>query len=130
MMEKVRFEACDRPRAAAAGPSDDPRHVSAQVKREVWKRDGGQCTFVSEKGKRCESRTRLEFDHVDAIARGGQSTVRGLRLRCRAHNQYAADCTFGAEFMDGKREESQRRAGETKLRAEARAGAPARVAAP
>ena len=27
----------------------------------------------------------------------------GIRLRCRAHNQYAAECTFGPEFMRHKR---------------------------
>ena len=42
-----------------------------------------------------------------------------VRLRCRAHNQYAAECTFGAEFMRHKREEARR------ARAEARAAAAA-----
>ena len=27
----------------------------------------------------------------------------GIRLRCRAHNQYGAECAFGAEFMRRKR---------------------------
>ena len=27
----------------------------------------------------------------------------GIRLRCRAHNQYTAERTFGAEFMRHKR---------------------------
>jgi hypothetical protein len=79
----------------------------------VLERDGGQCTFVSEKGKRCESRSRLEFDHIEAFARGGQATVSGVRLRCRAHNQFAAECTFGSEFMREKRERSQDRAAHT-----------------
>jgi hypothetical protein len=29
--------------------------------------------------------------------------VTGIRLRCRAHNQYAAECAFGTEFMRRKR---------------------------
>jgi hypothetical protein len=29
--------------------------------------------------------------------------VSGIRLRCRAHNQYEAERTFGAEFMRTKR---------------------------
>src|SRR5206468_5374747 len=33
-----------------------------------------------------------------------------IRLRCRAHNQYAAECTFGEEFMRQKREEARRAA--------------------
>ena len=84
-------------------PSANPRHIPAHVKRAVWERDGGQCTFVSEAGRRCAARSRLEFDHVDAVARGGEATVSGIRLRCRAHNQYEAECTFGAEFMRHKR---------------------------
>jgi hypothetical protein len=86
------------------------RYVPAEVRRTVWQRDGGQCTFVSDQGKRCESRTRLEFDHVDPVARGGQASVTRVRLRCRAHNQYAAECAFGTEFMRGKRQEARCRA--------------------
>ena len=37
------------------------------------------------------------------MAHGGESTVANVRLRCRAHNQFAAECEFGDEFMRGKR---------------------------
>ncbi|HEY6865810.1 MAG TPA: HNH endonuclease, partial [Candidatus Eisenbacteria bacterium] len=83
-------------------------HIPAEVKREVWERDRGRCTFVSAAGRRCAARTRLEFDHVEPVARGGQATVSGIRLRCRAHNQYAAECAFGAGFMREKREAGRR----------------------
>jgi len=65
-------------------------------------------------GHRCEARTRLEFDHIEPVARGGQSTVNGVRLTCRAHNQYAAECAFGAGFMSRKREAAQRAAHEAR----------------
>jgi len=71
--------------------------------REVWKRDQGRCAYVSPAGRRCESRWMLEFDHVHEFARGGEATVDNVRLLCRAHNQYLAECTFGAGFMDEKR---------------------------
>ena len=74
----------------------------------MWERDGGRCTFVSDSGRRCPARTRLEFDHADPVARGGEATAERMRLRCRAHNQYAAECTFGTAFMDHKRREAQR----------------------
>jgi hypothetical protein len=64
---------------------------------------------------------RLEFDHVEPVARGGRATVAGIRLRCRAHNQYAAECAFGAGFMSRKREAARRAAEE--MRAHATAGA-------
>src|SRR5206468_4997644 len=97
--------------------SDLPRHVPAHVKRAVWERDGGQCTFTSDTGRRCPARNRLEFDHADPVARGGTATVQRMRLRCRAHNQYAAECTFGAGFMSEKRREAQLAPGRVEARA-------------
>jgi len=76
------------------------------VKRAVWKRDGGQCTFVGDTGHRCEARGDVEFDHVTEAARGGEATVDGLQLRCRGHNQFTAERTFGAWFMKQKRAEA------------------------
>jgi hypothetical protein len=119
-LEKRRFGATPRPRGNPR-PSTDPRHVPAHVRRAVWERDGGQCTFASETGRRCPGRTRLEFDHVEEVARGGQASVAGIRLRCRAHNQYGAECTFGADFMRQKREAARRRAEAQRQEREARA---------
>jgi hypothetical protein len=103
-LEKRKFAATSRPRRGQGRPSTGPRHIPAHVKRTVGARDGGQCTFVSEAGRRCPARTRLEFDHVVPVARGGQATVAGIRLRCRAHNQHSAERTFGTAFMRHKRE--------------------------
>ncbi len=108
-----------RPRASGVGN----RYTPACVRRAVWERDGGRCTFVSELGHRCEARHFLEFDHVVPVARGGTSTVEGLRLRCRAHNQYEADRVFGAGFMCRKRPEGRLEAVETRARS-ALAGEP------
>jgi hypothetical protein len=110
-LEKQKFAKTDRPRAQRK-PANG-RSIPAAVRRVARERDGEQCTFVSEHGRRCDSRTRLEFDHIEAFARGGQATVSGIRLRCRAHNQFAAECTFGPEFMRGKRERSRDRAEHT-----------------
>jgi hypothetical protein len=101
-LERRKFGATRRPRRSEQA-SANPRHIPADVKRTVWERDGGRCTFVSDAGQRCPARSRLEYDHVEPVARGGRSTVSGLRLRCRAHNRYAAECAFGAGFMERKR---------------------------
>jgi hypothetical protein len=108
-LEKQKFARCARsgPRRGTA----NARQIPAAVKRAVYERDRGQCTFVGENGKRCESRTRLELDHVQPVARGGQATVAGIRLLCRTHNQHAAECTFGSDYMRGKREWARDRAG-------------------
>jgi len=108
-LEKRRFAATDQPgRRRSSGKG---RYVPAEVKRAVWGRDRGQCTFVSDTGRRCSERSRLEFDHVTEFARGGQATIGGIRLRCRAHNQYGAECTYGTEFMRHKREAHRATAG-------------------
>jgi len=102
-LERRKCAAASRPRATAERRSSDPRHIPAAVRREVWARDGGRCTFASDAGHRCGERMRLEFDHVEPVARGGRATVAGLRLRCRAHNQYEAERVFGEGFMAHKR---------------------------
>ncbi|MGC3999667.1 MAG: HNH endonuclease [Anaeromyxobacter sp.] len=77
----------------------DPRTVTAVVRREVWARDGGCCTYVSPDGRRCCSRWQLELDHIDPEAMGGLPTAANLRLRCRGHNLWAAVQTYGREKM-------------------------------
>jgi hypothetical protein len=102
-LAKRRFAESSQPRPGRRTKS--ARHIPAHVRREVWKRDAGQCTFVSDSGHRCESRTRLEFDHVTPVARGGEATIANIRLRCRAHNQFEAEHVYGERFMNGKREQ-------------------------
>jgi 5-methylcytosine-specific restriction endonuclease McrA len=93
----------------------DGSHIPMDVRRTVWERDGGRCTFVSDSGKRCPCRRGLQFDHIIERARGGKTTVDNLRLRCHRHNQYTAEQTFGAGFMHEKREAARqaRKARET-----------------
>lgn len=114
-LEKRKFAATPKPHSGlgeARGPSSiaRPRHVPAHVRRAVWERDQGQCTFVSEVGHRCSARRFLEFDHIDPVARGGRATVDAMRLRCRAHNQLEAERVFGTGFMSEKRTDARRTA--------------------
>lgn len=98
-----------QPPAPPTSASSDSRQVPAAVRRQVWQRDSGQCTFVSASGRRCDSRRDLELDHVQPFARGGRTSVENLRLRCRAHDQYEADRVYGAGFMAQKRETGRAR---------------------
>jgi len=102
-LEKAKFAATTRPRCSHRRAGTDSRTIPADVRRAVWKRDQGQCTFVSESGHRCSARKFIEFDHVQEFSRGGEATISGIRLRCHAHNQYAAERAFGTEFMRHKR---------------------------
>ncbi|HEY2954021.1 MAG TPA: HNH endonuclease, partial [Candidatus Eisenbacteria bacterium] len=105
-VEKRRFGATARPGRSRGSAS--PRTIPAAVRRAVYERDGGRCAFVSDAGKRCAATRFLQFDHIEPVARGGEATVENLRLVCSAHNQYAAEREFGAEFMSRKREETRR----------------------
>lgn len=72
------------------------RIVPRRIKREVWSRDGGRCSFRAEDGTLCGSREALEYDHILAWADGGRSdTAENVRLLCRAHNQRLGRQRFG-----------------------------------
>ena len=77
-----------------------PDAIPAEVKREVWRRAGGQCEWRFESGERCGCRRRLEYDHIEPLARGGASTIDNVRLACRPHNLLAARQIFGDAVMD------------------------------
>jgi 5-methylcytosine-specific restriction endonuclease McrA len=100
-LENQKLGETDDPRPSSISP--DGRYIPRHVRREVWKRDGGACTWVSPTGRRCGSRWLVEFDHIQAFALGGEPTVENVRLLCRTHNQLEADRAFGVEFMEEKR---------------------------
>ncbi len=107
---KRKFGAPSKRRARRETQSH-PRSIPAHIRHAAYERDGGRCTFMSEAGRRCPATSRLEYDHVQEVARGGNATAANLRIRCRAHNQYTAELTYGAEFMRNKREEARSAAG-------------------
>lgn len=86
---------------AAPGPDADTRvPIPAGLRREVWTRDLGRCTYVSpETGRRCESTHALEVDHERPVALGGTNAPENLRLLCRTHNQLAAVESLGRDRM-------------------------------
>jgi hypothetical protein len=106
-LEKRKFAAAENPRPARNATS--PRAIPAAVKRAVRARDGNQCTYTNEHGRRCPERSRLEYEHITPVARGGESTVGNIRLLCRAHNQLEAERVFGENFMEHKREQNSAR---------------------
>jgi hypothetical protein len=79
----------------AGAASRRRRQPRACVRRAVFERDAGQCTFVDPQGRRCDERHFLQFDHIEAYAIGGAETVSNLRLRCRSHNALEAEKLFG-----------------------------------
>ena len=90
-----------------AEPSSS-RHIPDAIKREVFERDGGRCTFTDEGGRRCGETGALEFDHLDGFARTRLHRADGIRLLCRAHNQHGAEQMYGRAFMERARASSDR----------------------
>lgn len=107
LLKRRRLGASPIPSGRAEPPERGGRYIPSHIRHAVWKRDGGQCTFVSADGHRCQERRYLEFDHVEPVARGGTALVDTVRLRCRTHNQLEAERAFGAAFMDRKRREAR-----------------------
>ncbi len=67
------------------------RKIPRWIRREVWRRDHGRCSFAAPDGRRCGSRSRLEFDHVIPWSLGGTSNdPANIRLLCAGHNRVAA----------------------------------------
>lgn len=98
-LQRTKYAAVDRPRAARPSTTGSSnRYIPAAVRREVWRRDGGQCAFVGVAG-RCAERGLLEYHHRVPFADGGAATVGNLELRCRAHNAYEAERWFGSDLV-------------------------------
>ena len=74
---------------STAKPRASGRAIPAAVRRQVWQRDGGCCSYVDrETGRRCNSRHLIEIDHILPYALGGGADPGNLRLRCRAHHRH------------------------------------------
>jgi hypothetical protein len=121
-LRKRRQAASDRPwrrngadgsapeRVAECGDESTPepvtakgRYVPAEIRRAVWRRDEGRCTFVDASGRRCHERAGLEIHHEHAFALGGPTTLENLSLLCRAHNALFAERDFGRAHVERMR---------------------------
>lgn len=76
------------------------RYIPAVVRREVFRRAGGQCSYVdAASGRRCQERRSLQVDHIQPWACGGPNDSENLQLLCRAHNMMRARDTFGRDAI-------------------------------
>ena len=110
-LEKERLGKTSRP-CTKQRPTK-PGTIARATRREVFDRDGFQCTYVDAQGRRCECKKRLELDHIVPRARGGSDEASNLRVRCRPHNRMWAEEVFGkervAQAIELRREESKKR---------------------
>ena len=98
----TRQEATDRRAAAGTKPAGaatsigkpcaSSRTIPAAVRRQVWQRDGGRCSYLDRRtGRRCNSRYLIEIDHIHPMrlvvvpipgisdCSAGPTTVIGMR---------------------------------------------------
>ncbi len=81
-----------------ASPTDDKhlRYIPKQIRRAVYERDDGRCTFTDPAtGRQCSSR-RVQLHHINPWCKGGPHTAANLTLRCHAHNSLAAEEDLGS----------------------------------
>lgn len=97
-LEKTRRAKTDRPRdAVPAAEVVTDGAIPRQLRREVFARDGRQCTFVSEDGHRCRAKRFLQLDHAVPRALGGTNTLDNLRVLCGPHNRLMAKRLLSGE---------------------------------
>ena len=87
-LEAKRYGKTNKPKKNLEDADTSPgvRGISAPVKRAVWARDRGQCTFINAQGKRCRERHRLEFHHDEPYALGGSVKLEARTMYdCCAH---------------------------------------------
>ena len=101
-LEAKRFGKTKSPRKSIeqADTSPSSRYIPAPVKRAVSERDGDQCAFVDERGRRCKAREGLELHHKQPYGRGGDHRPKNIQMMCRAHNGYLAERDYGKEVME------------------------------
>jgi 5-methylcytosine-specific restriction endonuclease McrA len=60
--------------------SNSREHIPHDVRIYVWRRDEGKCV-------QCNSREKLEYDHIIPVSKGGSNTARNIRLLCETCNR-------------------------------------------
>jgi hypothetical protein len=96
-LQKQRFARTSRPRRERPSKSN---RVTSGTQRAVLERDGLQCSFVDEQGRRCTARAFLERDHKTPRGKGGGSGADNIRHLCRSHNQFCAEIEYGRDHIE------------------------------
>ena len=105
-LEARRFGRTRRPRAEREGAqnalrADQPtsRHIPAEVRRAVYARDGGCCSYRDARGRVCGSRRGLEYHHRHPFSYGGGHDLHNVCLRCSVHHRLMTEADYGARAV-------------------------------
>jgi hypothetical protein len=109
-LKAKRYGTTNSPRKSLEQTDTSPssRNIPTPIKRAVYERDKGQCTFKSADGRRCTEAKHLEFHHVQPYGLGGDHRVENVCLLCGTHNAYLAEHDYGKEFMERFRNSNRR----------------------
>jgi hypothetical protein len=78
------------------------RYIPKKTRQHVLRDAGYRCEYVdAATGKHCDSRYKLQIDHIKPFALGGGSERSNLRVLCAVHNGYRAEQTFGERTFGG-----------------------------
>jgi len=69
-------------------PEESKRALPMLIRHAVVRRDQNRCTYVSAKGKRCDSQRWLELHHQIPLAKGGLTSERNLITLCSSHHRH------------------------------------------
>jgi hypothetical protein len=77
------------------------RRVTVKERNEVIRKADGRCEYVDPvTGKRCDSRVRVEADHIRMRVFGGSHNRENLRCLCRVHNQFMSEKNLGQAWAN------------------------------
>ncbi|MBK9294339.1 MAG: HNH endonuclease [Oligoflexia bacterium] len=84
------------PKTPAPEVASISRHIPAQTRKFIWRRDQGACQYQDPITKKlCLSKRYIEIDHIHPWALGGSHAPTNLRLLCNTHNVLMAEKGFG-----------------------------------
>jgi hypothetical protein len=101
-LEAKRFGKTKNPKKSIEEADTTPssRYIPTPVRRAVYARDNGQCTYVDVTGRRCSETKNLEFHHIKPFGRGGDHDPSNIRMACRTHNILIAEHDYGKDVME------------------------------
>lgn len=76
-------------RFAATATKKSRKYISVHIKRELMSKADNCCEYVNPKTKqRCNSKYKLQKDHIQPFSQGGSDELKNLRVLCQTHNNY------------------------------------------
>jgi len=82
--DRKRKALTERPRAPWERPSENDRYVPDAVKRAVWERDQGRCTWPMGMGSSATRRTASSSTMISKSLSEANPTIDNIRLLCKS----------------------------------------------